>query len=84
MSPEAVIVFMKEFRVLYDMIQADCKDSKKKGKMWDDIGEKLGEVGKHEKKFLILLTLKISVSFSHSSFTSVLVTLNLESLEIFA
>jgi hypothetical protein len=71
---------MEEFPILYDMTQAHCKDSKEKDKVWDDIGENLGDVGKCENKVLILLILKIFVSFSHSSFTNVLVTLNLESV----
>lgn len=57
-------MFVKEFPILCNMMEADCKGSKKKRwKVWDDIAEKLGEIGKCEKEVLILLTLNIVVNF---------------------
>jgi hypothetical protein len=39
MTTEAVIECVKEYPVLYDMTRPDYK---KKGKIWDEIREKLG------------------------------------------
>jgi hypothetical protein len=39
MCTETLIGFVKEFHILCNMMEADCKDSKKKDKVWVDIGE---------------------------------------------
>jgi hypothetical protein len=39
MCTEALTGFVKEFPILCNMMEADCKGSKKKGEVWVDIGE---------------------------------------------
>jgi hypothetical protein len=41
MTTEAVIECVKEYPILHDMTRPDCKDQKKKDKIWDETGEKL-------------------------------------------
>lgn len=57
MCTEALTGFVKEFPILCNMMEADCKGSKKKVKCG------LTLVNSKEKKVLILLTLKMFFNF---------------------